>query len=361
MTVSGASTPVDFTHVQLPGRIVFGAGRRRETPHELGLLGASRLLIIGGSHDATTIDELAHRLDIPVETIIGVRPHVPSGTVRDALEVVDRFGPDAIATVGGGSATGLGKMVALKRNVALLALPTTYAGSEMTPIWGSTEDGNKRTGRSPRVLPATVIYDPELTVGLPRDVTVNSAFNALAHCVESLWVPDTSPITIEAAVSAIGAIVESVETAADQPDDVEARARLLYGAHRAGAVLASAGTGLLHQSAHVLGGMFDLDHGAMYAVLTPHMVGHHLSTTPKARQSLHDALGPDPSRALGDLAGRLGAPRYLSEIGFPPDRFDEALDAIAQRAGSSTAEIEPVLTAALQPTSEKTIARRDMS
>lgn len=346
---------MNFTHEQLPGRIVFGAGRRRETPHELRLLGASRTVVIGGSHDAATIDELVRQLDIPVETLIGVRPHVPSGTVRDALDVVDRFDPDVVVTVGGGSATGLGKMVALERNVDLLAIPTTYAGSEMTPIWGTTEDGTKRTGRSPRVLPSTVIYDPELTVGLPRDVTVNSAFNALAHCVETLWLPDTSPIAVETAISAIQAIVESVEIVADHLADVEARARLLYGAHRAGAVLASAGTGLLHQTAHVLGGMFDLDHGAMYAVLTPPMVGHHLSITPGSRQHLHDALGSDPRRALSDLADRLGAPRFLAEIGLPLDRYGEAVDAVAQRAEISTAEIEPVLTAALQPPSERKV------
>lgn len=352
MTVSGDQGFFNFTHEQLPGRIVFGTGRRSETPHELSLLGATRVVVIGGSHDTATIDELVRQLDVPVETIIGVKPHVPAGTVRDALDVVDRFGPDAIVTVGGGSATGLGKMVALERDVDLLALPTTYAGSEMTPIWGTTEDGIKQTGRSLRVLPSTVIYDPELTVGLPRGVTVTSAFNALAHCFETLWLPDTSPIAIETAISAIQAIVESVEAVASQLDDVKARARLLYGAHRAGSVLASAGTGLLHQTAHVLGGMFDLDHGAMYAVLTPHMVGHYLSTTPDAGQPLHDALGPDPRRALSDLADRLGAPRYLAEIGFPLNRYSEAVEAIAQRSGLSTGKIEPVLTAALQPTSE---------
>lgn len=353
MTVPGDVGVMDFTHEQLPGRIVFGAGRRREAPHELSELGASRVVVIGGSHDTATIDELIDRLDIPVETIVGVRPHVPSGTVRDALAVVDRFRPDAVATIGGGSATGLGKMVALERGVKLLAMPTTYAGSEMTPIWGTTDDGIKRTGRSLRVLPSTVVYDPELTVGLPRDVTVNSAFNALAHCVEALWLTDTSPIVAEAAIGAIRAIVGSVEVVADQPDDVDARARLLYGAHRAGSVLASAGTGLLHQTAHALGGMFDLDHGAMYAVLTPHLVGHHLATVPDARQSLRDALGPEPRRALDDLANRLDAPRFLADIGLPLDRFSEAVEAVAQRADVPANDIEPVLTAALRPSSDK--------
>ncbi len=341
---------MNFTHEQLPSRIVFGVGRRRETPHELGALGASRLLVIAGSHDTATVDELVDRLDIPVETIIGVRPHVPSGIVRDTLDVVDRFAADAVVTIGGGSATGLGKMVALERDVELVAIPTTYAGSEMTPIWGTTEGGHKTTGRSPRVLPSTVIYDPELTTGLPRNVTVNSAFNAIAHCVEALWLADTSPITVEAAISAVQAIVGSVEAVADRLDDLAARTRLSYGAHRAGSVLASAGTGLLHQTAHVFGGMFDLDHGAMYAVLTPHMVSHHLDTVPDARQPLREALGADPHHRLTQLAEHVDAPRYLVDIGFPLDRFDAATDAVARRAGISVADVEPILTAALQPT-----------
>ncbi|MCZ7537123.1 MAG: maleylacetate reductase [Acidimicrobiia bacterium] len=336
----------------MPGRIVFGAGRRSETPGELASLGASRVLIIGGSHDTATIDDLVSQLHMPVETIIGVRPHVPAAVVRAALDVVDSFEPNTVLTIGGGSSTGLAKMVALERDVALLAIPTTYAGSEMTPIWGTSDGGAKKTGRSLRVLPSTVIYDPELTVGLPREVTVNSACNALAHCVEAMWLPDTSPITIEGAVVAIKAIVDAVEDVADRLDDIEARSRLLYGAHRAGSVLATAGTGLLHKTAHVLGGMFDLDHGAMYAVLTPHVVAHQLSAMPDIHQRFHDALGPDPAEALHALIDRLAAPSSLADIGFPADRFDEAAEAIAEHADVDLEEVEPVLTAAAQPATE---------
>ncbi len=331
----------------MTGRIVFGAGRRRDTPAELDALGATRVVVIGGSHDTETIHDLVEQLAIPTDTIIGVRPHVPAAAVREALAIVDRFGPDAVVAVGGGSATGLAKMVALERDVELLAIPTTYAGSEMTPIWGTTQDGVKRTGRSLKVLPSTVIYDPELTVGLPRAVTVTSAFNALAHCVESLWLPDTSPITADAAIDAIRSITTAVRDVVDQLDDVEARARLLYGAHRAGSVLATAGTGLLHQIAHVLGGMFDLDHGAMYAVLTPHVVGHQLTTTPSARPRLVDALGPDPQRTLTELASDLAAPASLTEIGFPPDQLQPAIDQVAERVGDPVADVERLLSAAL--------------
>ena len=142
---------------------------------------------------------------------------------------------------------------------------------------------------------------------------------------------------------------EPVEAVADQPDDLEARSRLLYGAHRAGSVLAAAGTGLLHQTAHVLGGMFDLDHGAMYAALTPHMVEHHLETVPNARQRLTEALGSNPRAALDELAIRLGAPRSLEEIGFPPGRLPEAAEAVARHADANIAEIDALFVAALNP------------
>lgn len=349
MIVAKDLDSIDFTHDQLPGRIVFGAGRRRDAPQELDRLGASRVLIIGGSHDTSTIDELVAALTVPTESIIGVRPHVPTEMVSDALGVADRFGADVVIAVGGGSATGLGKMLALERDVELLAIPTTYSGSEMTPIWGMTEDGVKRTGRSLRVLPATVVYDPELTLGLPPAVTVNSAFNALAHCLEAMWLPDSSPITVAASVDAVRTIVAAVGEVVAQPDDVEARARLLYGAHRAGSVLAAAGTGLLHQTAHVLGGMFDLDHGAMYAVLTPPMVGHHLSVVPRARPHLVEALGPEPKAALVELTERLGAPHSLSALGLPTDRFASAIDAVARHTEVPASEIEPLLAAVMTP------------
>lgn len=342
-------TALDFVHHQLPGRIVFGAGRRLDAPSEVALLDPSAVLVIGGSHDTSTIDDLLIGLNTRSDTIVGVRSHVPMSTVHDALRVAERLDANVVVTVGGGSATGLGKMIARERDVALVCLPTTYAGSEMTPVWGTTENGIKQTGRSTRVLPTTVIYDPELTVGLPSGVTVNSSFNALAHCIEALWLKSTSPISAEAATSAIRHIINGVRAVAGNPTDIDGRSELLFGAHQAGAVLASAGTGLLHATAHALGGLFDLEHGAMYAVLTPHMLSHHIDTTPTARRLLTQALGPDPRAMIDDLADELGAPRDLIRIGFPPDELHAAIEIVAQYTDRATPEIEQLLTAALEP------------
>ena len=173
--MSQYDTPLAFTHHQLRSRIVFGAGSRHDAPAEIMALSPSGVLFIGGAHDTATITELASALDVPTQTIIGGRPHVPTETVDDALGIFDRAQPDVVITVGGGSATGLDKMIAKERDVALLALPTTYAGSEMTPIWGTTKDDVKQTGYSLRVLPSTVVYAPELTLAPPLGVTVNKA------------------------------------------------------------------------------------------------------------------------------------------------------------------------------------------
>ena len=154
----------DFTHETLPGRVVFGAGRRRDLSNELKLLESQRVVFISGSRNDPLVEDLRAELDIPSEKILGVRPHVPEADVAQAADVAGEFDADTVVSIGGGSATGLAKMVALNRDVTVVAIPTTYAGSEMTPIWGTTVDGEKQTGSSLRVLPAVVIYDPELTV-----------------------------------------------------------------------------------------------------------------------------------------------------------------------------------------------------
>lgn len=336
---------MESTHEPFPGRVVFGPGSRHSTPAELRDLGTTRAVIVGGSHERSAISELLQVLEMPAEALIGVRPHVPAELVSETLERFDDCGADVVVTVGGGSATGLGKMIALQRGVELLAVPTTYAGSEMTPIWGTTDEGVKRTGRSRAAQPSVVIYDPELTLDLPRAVTVNSAFNALAHCIEALWLPGTSPAVAGTAVGAIRTIIASLPEVCRRPGDLEVRSRLLHGAHRAGSVLATAGTGILHRTAHVLGGMYDLDHGAMYAVLTPYLTAHMTAAHPQARGVLIEAIGPEPGHRLQELLEVLGGPRSLAEIGFPEDARQAAAEAIAQRTGVGVDEVEPLLAA----------------
>jgi maleylacetate reductase len=233
-----------------------------------------------------------------------------------------------VLTVGGGSAIGLGKVIAVDRGIPVVAVPTTYSGSEMTPVYGITGT-RKRTVRDLRALPSVVVYDPELTVGLPRRVTASSGFNALAHCVEGFYAPGASPVVDLWAEEAIASLAEALPELADDPSDLGARSDALYGAYLAGATLAVAGTALHHKLCHVLGGSFGLDHGDVHAVLLPHVAAFNADVAPERLAAAAAALrGPRDAAQVGvrlhDLALRIGAPTSLAEIGMPAEGLAEA-------------------------------------
>ncbi len=301
------------------------------------------MLLVAGSHQETTAAEVAARLGgtRSVERIIGAHVHVPAEDVDRAAEVLRLHGADTVVAIGGGSALGLGKALALQAEVILVAVPTTYSGSEMTPIWGMSTDGEKRTGRDLRVLPRTVMYDPELTLGLPPPATAASAFNALAHCVEALWLAATDPVTRSTAEDAAAIITTALPTVSEDPSDLAARTDLLFGAYRAGVVVAAAGIGLHHRTCHVLGGMFGLDHGGMNSTLLPHMIAFHrddeLAGGPLAR-----ILGPQPARAAFDLAVATGAPTSLHDLGMPEEGLAPATAAVTERTGAAVDGVDGI-------------------
>jgi maleylacetate reductase len=328
-----------FTYDALPGRVRFGIGAVGEVPDELAALGGRRVLVITdpqvkslGDHLAAAIgDRLAGRFD-------EVRQHVPEELAARAVAVARDVAADSLLTVGGGSATGLGKAVALETGVPILAVPTTYAGSEMTPIYGITGE-RKRTGRDLRVLPKVVVYDPALTVGLPPEVTGPSGFNALAHCVEALYAPGTSPVIALLAEEGIRALGRSLPPAVGEPENLDARSDVLYGAYLAGAALAVAGTALHHKLCHVLGGSFGLVHADVNAVILPHAAAYNAPAVPEAFARVAAALGgPADAGVAGallyDLAGTIGAPTSLAAIGMPAAGLATAAEQGAQQAGT---------------------------
>jgi maleylacetate reductase len=314
-----------FTYDALPGRVVFGAGRRADLPAEVDLLGLSRVMVIADENAKSTADELVASLGERVASRWhDVAQHVPTDLADAAREAASEAGVDGIVSVGGGSTTGLAKAIALVAETPIVAVPTTYAGSEMTPIYGLTGE-HKQTGRDLRVLPRAVVYDPELTVELPLDVTAPSAFNALAHCVEALYGPGANPITSLMAEDAIRAIASALPHAAHDLRDLDARSDLLYGAYLAGAALAVVGMALHHKVCHVLGGTFGLVHGDVNAVMLPHVVLYNSAGAPEAVARAAAALGADDAAgALFDLAVSVDAPTSLAELGMPEDGLDLA-------------------------------------
>jgi alcohol dehydrogenase class IV len=227
--------------------------------------------------------------------------------------------------VGGGSTTGLAKAIALVSTLPILSVPTTYAGSEMTPIWGITEGGRKTTGRDPRVLPKTVLYDPCLTVTMPAMLSATSGMNSIAHCVEALYAQDANPITSLMAAEGIRAFARALPEVAKQPGNLDARAEALYAAWLAGSTLGAVAMGLHHKLCHTLGGSFNLPHAEAHTVILPHATAYNRAAVPDAMRIIAAGLGADDAaQGLWDLARRIGAPTSLREIGMPADGLERA-------------------------------------
>jgi maleylacetate reductase len=245
--------------------------------------------------------------------------HVPIELAQDARAFAAERGADVAIAIGGGSAIGLGKAIALESAIPIIAVPTTYAGSEMTPIYGLTEGSRKRTGRDARVLPRTALYDPELSRRLPVEVSVASAFNAIAHAAEGLYAEDANPITNLMAEEAIRSLAAALPGLHDAPADLDRRTALLYGAWLAGTVLGAVGMALHHRICHVLGGRLNLPHAETHAVVLPHVLAYNAPAAPEAMTRIAGALGADgrsAAAALRELAVATGAPTSLRQFGM---------------------------------------------
>ncbi|MDH3302395.1 MAG: maleylacetate reductase [Acidimicrobiia bacterium] len=328
-----------FTYDAIPGRVVFGAGSRHQLPDELDRLGAGRVLIVAGEQEDAIAAEIGAGIgDRVVGRFSGVVQHVPVEAAAEAVDLVRSSAADAVLTIGGGSATGFGKAIALEVDVPIVAVPTTYAGSEMTTIWGMTSGDHKQTGRDPTVKPVVVVYDPELTVSLPPAIAGPSGMNALAHSVEALYGPGANPVISVVALESIRSLVAALPAVCRRPDDLDARSDALYGAYLAGVALATGGTALHHKTCHVLGGMFNLNHGDMNAVVLGHAVAYNAPAIPELLERIGRVLGiggDEVPGALFDLAASIGAPTSLEAIGMPADGLEEAVRRVVVEAAAN--------------------------
>jgi maleylacetate reductase len=317
-------------------RVVFGAGRAEETFAELGSLVPGRMLLISSASAKAAADDLARHQHLAGRLHEAVQ-HVPEALVADGLSAVASSHPDGIVTVGGGSAIGLGKALAVETGLPLVAVPTTYSGSEVTAVYGVTGE-HKRTGRSDRALPRLVVYDAALTLALPRHVTVTSGLNAVAHAVEALYVPGSDPVTGLLAEEAVRVLARSLPPLTETPHDLALREDALYGAYLAGMALAQAGSALHHSLCHVIGGTYALGHADLHAALLPYVVAYNAPAAPDAMRRVATALGSTSAAGgLRDLGERLGAPTDLRSLGLP----EEALDDVADRAVAAIGHRNP--------------------
>jgi alcohol dehydrogenase class IV len=328
----GGSVPPPFSYEALPGRVVFGPGRARHAlVEEADRLGAQRIVLIATGREEPLARELAAPLGGRIVAVFtAVRPHVPVAVAEAARALATSVAADALLSVGGGSTTGTAKAVALTSGLPIIAVPTTYAGSEVTPVWGLTEQARKTTGTDSRVLPRSVVYDPELTTSLPVELSAASGLNAMAHCVEAFWAPGANPLSSLAAEEGIRALATGLPAVVAAPGDAAARGDLLYGAYLAGSAFAVAGSGLHHKICHTLGGALDLPHAMTHAIVLPHVLAFNAPEAPEAAARIGRALGTDdPVAGLRALAHRLGIPAGLRALGMPEDAVDDIAATVA--------------------------------
>jgi maleylacetate reductase len=335
-----------FIYNGLASRVVFGVGAIGELAAEVERLGAKRALVLSTPEQADSAGKVASSLGGRAAGIYDkAAMHVPIEIAEEARRTAKELGADCCVTVGGGSTTGLGKAIALTSDLPILAVPTTYAGSEMTPIYGLTEGGVKKTGRDVRVLPKTVIYDPALTLSLPPALSAASGMNAVAHCVEALYAHDGNPIVSLMAEEGIRALTKALPVIVRSPEDLSARTEALYGAWLAGVSLGSAGMALHHKLCHVLGG-FGLPHAETHSIVLPHAVRYNHDAAPEAMARIKKAIGgTDAPTALYDLEAKLGVPMKLAAIGMNQVDLERAarIALEAPYPNPRKVEYEPVL------------------
>lgn len=317
-----------FTYDVQACRVIFGAGSLTKVRSELNALGAQRALVVATPEQEELAREVA---DLLGELCVGIHAkalqHVPKETVEKSLKTVRELKVDSLVPVGGGSSIGLAKAIALNTSLPILAIPTTYAGSEMTPIWGITENGRKKTGKDMVVKPKSVIYDAKLTVTLPAGLTVTSGMNAIAHCAEALYAENANPIISLLAEDGIRALAASLPKILADPNDLNARSDAQYGCWLGGTALGSVGMALHHKLCHTLGGSYNLPHAETHTVILPHVISYNATYAPEAMRAMARALGTDVNNVAGrlfDLIMSLGVSTSLAEIGMQEEDLDQA-------------------------------------
>ena len=322
----------NFVYIAQPARVVFGAGSLAQLPREIEALGAKKALVLSTPEQRASAEQVAAMLgDRAVGVFDRAVMHVPLETAREARELARQLGADCAVAVGGGSTTGLGKAIALDSGLPILAIPTTYAGSEVTPIYGITEGGLKKTGRDMRVLPRTVIYDPELTLSLPTALSVTSGINAIAHAAEGLYSIEGNPVMSLMAEEGIRALGQALPLITRNPADLGARGDALYGAWLCGTVLGHVGMALHHKLCHTLGGTFNLPHAETHTIVLPHALAYNAQQAPQAMARIARALGSaSAAQAVYDLAHDNGAPVALKDLGLTEPDLDRACELALQ-------------------------------
>lgn len=317
---------INFDYQALPWNIIFGIGSLQRLPQELQKLGYCRALVLSTPNQTAQGQEVLQLLgDLSIGLYDQAVMHVPIDTVEQAMLLAQQKNADCTVSIGGGSTTGLGKALALKLGLANIVIPTSYAGSEMTNIWGITENNRKVTGRDESVVPNLTIYDPELTRSLPAKFAGPSGLNAMAQAVVNVASGKVNPIVQVMALEAVRALSSSLPLLIDDPSNMQAHSEALYGACLAGGSLGTGTTSLHHRLCHTFGGTFNTPHAETHTILLPHCVAYNTGATARDTAKLAEALGVEnAAQGIYQLAKTLGAPTSLKAIGIKEADLDLA-------------------------------------
>ncbi|MGO7730607.1 maleylacetate reductase [Rhizobium johnstonii] len=317
----------DFIYSGSPAHIVFGEGKSAAAGEWVEKLGCANALVLSTPQQKADAEALAAQLgSLAVGVFAGAVMHTPVDVTEEAREVVLRTQADCVVSLGGGSTTGLGKAIAYRTDLPQIVIPTTYAGSEVTPILGQTEGGRKTTVRHASILPEVVIYDPALTLGLPVGMSVTSGLNAMAHAVEALYARDRNPISTLMAAEGLRAFKTSLPDIVAMPRAADVRADALYGAWLCGTVLGTVGMALHHKICHTLGGTFDTPHADTHAIMLPHTAAYNAAAVPELLAPVTDIFGGSVGAGLWDFARQIGAPLALKGLGLSEADLDRAAE-----------------------------------
>ncbi|WP_424988858.1 maleylacetate reductase [Microbulbifer sp. S227A] len=316
-----------FSYKAGAARIEFGRGMLSRTGEVMSDLGCKRAVVLATEPQRQSAQDLADALGpLAAGLYAGAVMHTPVDVTETALAYCREVKADCLIALGGGSTTGLGKALAYRSDMTLIAVPTTYAGSEVTPILGQTEKGLKTTLKDNRVLPSAVIYDPALSDTLPLGMSVVSGLNAMAHAAEALYAQDRNPVSSMLAVEGIAAMKSGLRRIADDPAAPAGRDSALYGAWLCGTVLGQVGMALHHKICHTLGGSFNMPHAETHAVMLPHTVGFNARAVPDQLEPISQIFGDEPGPGLFGYCKSLGAPTSLQQLGFRQADLDRAAD-----------------------------------
>ncbi|KAF5348738.1 hypothetical protein D9758_006818 [Tetrapyrgos nigripes] len=334
-----------FVYNALPARVIFG-GTLSQLAQEVKRLGCSKALILTTPQQIKEgEDARAHLRELAVGVCNDATMHTPTHVTNSAVELANKLACDCLVAIGGGSTTGLAKAIALRTDLPQIVVPTTYAGSEATPIIGQTENGQKTTQKTLKVLPEVILYDVSLTLTLPPQMTITSGFNAIAHAVEALYSPESNPIIDSLAEQGISSIARSLPRIIKSPNDTDARSDALFGAWACGTCLGAVGMALHHKLCHTLGGSFNLPHAETHTIILPHAMAYNAPYAPEAMAKISRALGTETvgksaAQEIFDLAKLLGAPISLKELGLREEDLDRAADIAAGNPYPNPAALE---------------------